>query len=113
VFNKLSIEERSKFSAETLTHVGGRISRQAPVKPGADEDIAAYIVVTFLVGTADDKPLFEKIHSTEELKLALERIAATSTEYLMTFELLWSPQEENDSLTYDELLTEYTDMIQI
>jgi len=113
VFNKLSIEERSKFSAETLTHVGGRIGRQAPVKPGSDEDIAAYIVVTLLVGTENDQPLFEKIHSTEELKEALERIAATSTEYLLTFELLWSPEHESDSLTYDELLTEYTDMIQI
>ncbi len=35
------------------------------------------------------------------------------SDYLMMFELIWSPQVETDSLTYDELLTEYTNMAQI
>lgn len=113
LFEQWSIAERSKFSAETLVNVGGKVRQQKPVRPDADEGTAAYIVVTLLVGTADDKPLFGEVRTTQELQTALERIAAVQADYLLVFELLWSPQEESDSLTYDELLTEYTEMRQL
>ncbi len=32
-------------------------------------------------------------------------------EYLMVFELIWSPQDASDSLTEEELLTEYSDLL--
>jgi uncharacterized membrane protein len=113
IFNQLSLRERSKFSAETLVNVGGSVRRKQALIPGLQEDPGAYIVVTLLLGTTDDKPLFKEVRSPETLKEALERVASVSPEYLMKFELLWSPQVEEDSLTYDELLTEYTDMVQI
>lgn len=112
-FNQLSMEERSKFSAETLTNVRGTVKRKEVEAPGLEEDPAAYIVVTLLVGTAYDKPLFKEILTAEEMKEALEKLASVPPDYLMTFELLWSPQVETDSLTYDELLTEYTKMVQV
>jgi uncharacterized membrane protein len=112
IFNRLSIEERSKLSVETLVNVGGRTSRQQ-VHPDPSEDPAAYIVVTLLVGTEDDKRLFGEVWSREALQQALKRIAAVTSNYLLKFELLWSPQLETDSLTYDELLSEYTTMVQI
>jgi len=113
LFNQLSLQERSNFSSETLTNVKGTIKQQEAVIPGLEEDPAAYIVVTLLVGTADDKPLFKEVRSAEALKAALEKVASVPPEYLFAFEVLWSPQVEEDSLTYDELLTEYTDMVQI
>lgn len=112
LFNQLSIEERAKFSVEALSNVGGRVSRRE-FKPPSDEDPAAYIVATLLLGTSDDKPLFDQVRTAEELQTVLEKIASLPAEQLQVFELLWSPQTENDSLTYDELLTEYTDMAQI
>jgi uncharacterized membrane protein len=111
LFNKLLISERSKFSSETLVNVGGKV-RRGTVKVAEDE-VAAYIVVTLLIGTAHDKPIFDQIHTIQDLQSALEKIAALPAEYLMVFELLWSPQESSDSLTYDELLTEYSDMLQL
>jgi uncharacterized membrane protein len=111
--NKLSIEQRRQLSAETLVNVGGSRQRSALKVSGLEEGPAAYIVVTFLVGTAHDKPLFDKIQSTEELQNALELLASLPAEYLMTFELIWSPQDASDSLTDDELLTEYSDLVQI
>ena len=113
LFNQISLQERSKFSAETLTNVKGAIKQKEAVIPGLEEDPAAYIVVTLLVGTADDKPLFKEVRSAETLKAALQRVASVPPDYLFAFEVLWSPQVEEDSLTYDELLTEYTDMVQI
>lgn len=112
LFNRFSIAERSKFSVETLTNVGGKVRRQE-FRSGPDEGPASYIVVTLLVGTADDKPLFGEIHNEHELRQALEKLAAIPPDYLLTFEVLWSPHEASDSLTYDELLTEYADMVQI
>lgn len=113
IFNRLSIEERSKLSVETLVNVGGQISRQQLVPGDPSEDPAAYIVVTLLIGTEDDKRLFGEVWSRGELQQALERIAAVPSDYLLKFELLWSPQAEIDSLTDDELLSEYTTMVQI
>lgn len=113
VFNQFSLEERSKFNEETLTNVKGAVKQKEAVIPGLEEDPAAYIVVTLLVGTADDKPLFKEVRTADALKAALQKVASVPVEYLFAFELLWSPQVEADSLTYEELLTEYTDMVQI
>ena len=113
LFEQLSIEERSKFSAETLSNVSGQVRQQA-VPKAEDDAPASYIVVTLVLGTADDQPLFnEKIRSTVELQAALKRLGSIPSDYLLVFELLWSPQEATDSLTYDELLTEYPDLVQI
>ncbi|NJR64758.1 MAG: DUF1517 domain-containing protein [Leptolyngbyaceae cyanobacterium CRU_2_3] len=113
LFEKISIEERSKFSTETLSNVGGRVRHQA-LPTNEDDAPASYIVVTLIVGTADDRLLFdEKIYDSQALKSALQRLGSIPADYLMVFELLWSPQDAADSLTYDELLTEYPGLVQI
>ncbi|WP_219898657.1 DUF1517 domain-containing protein [Phormidesmis priestleyi] len=112
LFSQNSIAERSNFSVETLTNVGGRVNTKT-FTPDPEEDPASYIVVTLIVGTADDKPLLSEVRTTEALKAALEKLASINPDYLMVFELLWSPQDKGDSLTYDELLTEYSGMMQI
>jgi uncharacterized membrane protein len=112
LFEKLSVIERSKFSAETLAKVGGRVRRQQ-LRPD-DDGPAAFIVVTLLIGTEDDRPIIDpQIRSTQELQAALQRIGAITPDYLLIYELLWSPQDASDSLTYDELLAEYPDLVQI
>ncbi len=112
VFEQLSIQERSKFSAETFSNVGGKI-RQNQSRPTPEGDPASYLVVTLILGTEDDKPLLGPIHSAEELRSALQQVAAITPDYLLVFELLWSPQESTDTLSYDDLLTQYSDMVQI
>jgi uncharacterized membrane protein len=112
LFERLSLEERSKFSMETLVNVGGEVRRQA-MSSGRDADPAAYIVVTLLVGTADDYPLIKTIHSTAELRQALQRLGAISPDYLLIYELLWTPQDESDSLSREELIALYPDLVQL
>ncbi|MCA1992542.1 MAG: DUF1517 domain-containing protein, partial [Coleofasciculus sp. S288] len=101
------------FSAETLSNIDGRIRQRSQIEPDSDEGPAAYIVVTLLMGTADDRPLFEPINSAEAMQEALQKVASMSSEYLMVFELLWSPQVETDTLTETELATEYGDLVAI
>jgi uncharacterized membrane protein len=113
VFNKLSLEERTKFSEETLVNVRGKVAQRSTAIASPDKDPSAYIVVTLLIGTEHDRPLFGEIKNTQELRQALEAIASIPASHLLVFELLWSPQADTDSLTYDELLTEYSNMIQI
>jgi len=112
LFEQWSIEERGKFTSETLVNVGGKIRRQT-LDLNPNDDPAAYIVVTLIVGTEDDRPLFGPIHTVEELKLALRRLGAVPPEYLAIYELLWTPQDPTDSLSREELLMGYADMVQV
>lgn len=112
IFKQLSVEERTKFSAETLTNIKGKI-RQTQQNSQPEEEPGRYIVVTLLIGTENDRPLFGNVFSTQDLKQALERIAAVPSEYLTAFELLWTPQSDTESLTYDEMLSEYAKMMQV
>lgn len=113
VFNQLIIGERSKLSAETLVNVGGRVTQKAIPELSEDEGPAAYIVVTLLIGTAHDQPLFTEIRDEVVLDQTLRDIASMKSDYLFTIELIWSPQDASDSLTYDELLSEYSELMQI
>ncbi len=111
VFKRLSIEERSKFSVETLSNVDGKIRQRPLVELDPNEKPADYIVVTLLIGTADDQPLFAPIDSLQAMQEALTKVASMRSEYLMVFELLWSPQVETDTLTEAELTKEYPDLV--
>lgn len=111
-FQKLCFQERSKFSNETLSNVEGQIQTR-PISSLSGDNPGCYVVITLLLGTADDKPLFGSIRSTDELKDALEQLSAMRSDYLMTFYLLWTPQQSGEGLSCDEMITEYTDLYRI
>ncbi|MEM8828371.1 MAG: DUF1517 domain-containing protein [Cyanobacteria bacterium P01_G01_bin.19] len=111
-FERLSITERSKFSRETLNNVDGKL-QTTQINCDQINRNQAYLVVTLIAGTADDKPLFEKIYVAEELKSALIKVASMRDDYLMKFELLWTPQQNNEYLTEEELLIEYSNLIML
>ena len=109
-FDRLSAIERSKFSSESLSNVDGKIKTRES-RDDDSEGFPAYVVVTLIVGTADDNPLFDKIYNSEDLKQSLLRLSAMREDYLMKFELLWTPQQDGQYLTDEELLIEYTEII--
>ena len=112
VFSKISFAERSKFSSESLSNVDGNVKTKETVSYDG-EDFSNYVVVTLILGTADDNPLFSKIHTEKQLKEVLLKLASMREDYLMKFELLWTPQKEGEYLTDDEFLMEYTNMIKL
>ena len=111
-FTELSLQERSKFSLETLSNVNGVVSTQ-PLPAIDPNQTAAYVVVTLLLGTENDNPLFGDIYTASVLRDVLQNITMMVPRYLLVCELLWSPQADRDSLTEQELATEYAELVAI
>lgn len=113
LYNQLLSQERAKFSAETLTNVNGVITRQPPAIATLQTTEPAYYVISLLLGTADDQPLFGDIYSASVLRDVLDDIRMMQTRYLMVFDVLWSPQDQRESLTEGDLSTEYPSLVRI
>jgi uncharacterized membrane protein len=113
LFETYSLAARQKFSAETLSNIQGNITQPEFMIDESETFAADYIVVTLLIGTAHDRPLFASIKSAAELKAALQTVAAMPPEYLLIFELLWSPQLPTDSLSASQFAQDYSDLIPI
>ena len=110
-FNQLSLAERSKFSAETLSNVNNQLRQGsnngsgAIVTSEAQED-SEYIIVTVVVG-AEGKLELPVINDSESLQQALRQIVALGGDRLLAIEVLWTPQAEGDTLTTDDILAQY------
>ncbi|KAK9909043.1 hypothetical protein WJX75_006440 [Coccomyxa subellipsoidea] len=105
-FNEMSVEERSKFKEETLVNVSGRSRRQRYSKGAGGSGVPEYIVVTILVA-ASGKLELPKITSQDQLVKALNRLASIREDQVMAVEVLWTPEDEDDTYSRDEMLLDY------
>jgi len=119
-FNSLVMSERSKLNTETLSNVGGRVlqGKTAASLPSEGslsiEDPSEYIVVTMLLAVAGDSlSKLPTLRSSEDLQAALSVIGSVPEDNLLAVEILWEPQSENYTLTNDEVLTVYPDLVRI
>ncbi len=119
-FNSLVMSERSKLNAEVLSNVGGRVlqGKTASVLPsqgGLDaEDPSEYIVVTLLLAVAGDAlSKLPPLRSSADLQAALSTIGSVPADNLLAVEVLWEPQSDAYTLTTDEVLTIYPNLVRI
>ena len=105
-FNEVSLEERSKLAQETLVNAGGKKRRTSSAAGGRDEGTNEFIVVTILVA-ADGLGKLPPIKSLEDLQTALRRLGAVRQGALQAVEVLWTPQEDGDTLTQQDLTQAY------
>uniref|UniRef100_A0A7N0TIA0 Myelin-associated oligodendrocyte basic protein n=1 Tax=Kalanchoe fedtschenkoi TaxID=63787 RepID=A0A7N0TIA0_KALFE len=105
-FNQLSIEERGKFDEETLVNVNN-IRRQSSPSQRSNGFTNEYIVVTILVA-AEGLHKLPSINGSKDLKEALQKLASIPASKILAVEVLWTPQNENDTLSERELLKDYT-----
>lgn len=110
-FNDFSLDERGKFEKETLVNVNAR-KKTASVGGAPSEETNDYILVTILAA-CDGGVKMPEITDSTELKTALKRLGAVRVEALQAVEVLWTPQEDGDSLTSDELLRDYPRLAQL
>ncbi|XP_047092137.1 uncharacterized protein LOC124703949 [Lolium rigidum] len=104
-FNQLSIEERGKFDEETLVNVNS-IKRQKAGSQRSSGFSNEYIVITILVA-AEGVHKIPTINSSSDLKTALQTLGGVPSSKILAVEVLWTPQNENDTLSERELLEDY------
>ncbi|KAK1644671.1 hypothetical protein QYE76_062476 [Lolium multiflorum] len=104
-FNQLSIEERGKFDEETLVNVNS-IKRQKAGNQRSSGFSNEYIVITILVA-AEGVHKIPTINSSSDLKTALQTLGGVPSSKILAVEVLWTPQNENDTLSERELLEDY------
>jgi len=119
-FNSLVMSERSKLNTEVLSNVGGRVlqGKTAVSLPSEGslslEDPSEYIVVTILLAVSGDSlSKLPTLRSSEDLTSALSAIGSVPEDNLLAVEILWEPQSEDYTLTNDEVLTIYPDLVRI
>ncbi|GGA26413.1 hypothetical protein CYANOKiyG1_42400 [Okeania sp. KiyG1] len=83
IFEQLSFAERCKFEVNTVDD---------------NVEVDSHILVTLLLGTEDDYPLFGEVNDGESLKQTLKELGKVTPDYLLVFELLWTPVTESDRL---------------
>ncbi|CAI9271888.1 unnamed protein product [Lactuca saligna] len=106
LFNQLCIDERSKFDEETLVNVNN-IRKQSATTQRSNDFNAEYIVITIVVAAGGIHKL-PPINSSAKLKEALQNLATIPSSSVKAVEVLWTPQDENDTLTKQEYLEDYS-----
>lgn len=117
-FNQLSLTERSKFTAETLSNIdsvisgaetkalGGESAGEIQLKP---EENGEYIVATVIVGATGNLKLPE-INDSDSLRQALQQVGSVGSDRLLAVEVLWTPQADGDTLAADDILAYYPNL---
>lgn len=114
-FNEMSLAERGKVREETLVNVAG-IRREGGFKgkgtPGpassvpGDEEL---IVVTVIVASKGRFKL-PAVRSGAELREALSTLGAVPSDGVLGVEVLWTPQDPQDSYSRSELMLDFPDL---
>ncbi|NEP88018.1 MAG: DUF1517 domain-containing protein [Okeania sp. SIO2C2] len=76
IFEQFSFAERCKFEVNTVDD---------------NVEVDSHILVTLLLGTEDDYPLFAEVNNRESFKQTLKELGKVTPDYLLVFELLWTP----------------------
>ncbi len=117
VFNQLSLNERGKFTTETLSKVNNQL-RQADSNPAlnstgelatVEQERAEYIIVTLLVAATRSLEL-PKINGESDLRQALQTLGSLDASAIVAIEAIWTPQANGDALTTDDILAYYPDL---
>ena len=130
-FRARSRVERQSFDVESLVNESGNIHCQdvipAVLMTATEEqthkiedkvigealDQDKYLVVTFLLGTTHQSQILYDAGSTDELQRRLTQLAHLSPFRLLKYELLWSPQNQHETITAEALGTKYPKLLPI
>ncbi|GJN39804.1 hypothetical protein PR202_gb28946 [Eleusine coracana subsp. coracana] len=126
-FDKISIEERSKFDEETMYNLEG-IKRKKSYSKKLDGFRNEYIVLTILIAAdgalklpdirnyGDLKAVVEKLNSIQQQqqqslfipsKLGWGKLNSIPATQIQGIQVLWTPQDESDVLSEERLLEDY------
>jgi uncharacterized membrane protein len=109
-FNQAVNQERSKLSEELTVNVDGtrrqiRTRRRSPAT-----EVGQSLVVTLIVATG--YPEFTTSHtpSFKEMEATLQRLGTLLAADLLGLEVMWTPENPDDTLTEDDLIAVYPEL---
>ena len=110
-FNRLSLTERSKLSAELTSNFAGQLLSEntSTIKAGEASETNEYIAVTLLIASSSRINLNKSI-SSEQIKESLRILGAIPSNELIALEVIWQPEGEGDVLSSEELVTTYPNL---
>ena len=116
-FNNISIRERGKFQRETISKFGGVDysdggRTQAESSKYDKATVAVVTIVLLIDGDSTSKALSRKVNSIRDVEDALSRIASDSKadNCLRGAEILWTPEERDDTLTMRDVFADYSSL---
>jgi uncharacterized membrane protein len=110
LFNEAISRERIKLSEEVTTNIEG-MRRQTPRRGSANTaEVGQYIVVTLIVATGFSAFTEYRTPSLNDMDDTLQRLGTLLAADILGLEVIWSPEDPEDTLTEDELLAEYPEL---
>jgi uncharacterized membrane protein len=113
-FNSLTMQARSKLSYETISNVGGikQIDTEHLPSPADAIPPGDYVVVILIV--ASSAPLhLRPARTADEIREQLAEIAAAAGSNLEAVQVIWQPDSTEESLSRDDLMTMYPELVPI
>ncbi|MEO0928068.1 MAG: DUF1517 domain-containing protein [Cyanobacteria bacterium J06643_13] len=108
-FDLISYRERNKISSEKPSFIN--YSRNFSSQDYKQN--YSYVVVTLILCTSHEAPLFEAINTKEQLLRELIKLGRMKQDTVIKLELLWNPQQEDLYISNDQLLVEYGEMTRL
>lgn len=75
-------------------------------QPGDD-----WMCITMVVAAEAKLDLPKSIYSLQDLEKALNKIGSVGADDLLAYELLWTPQAEDDAYTKEELIQDFPNLV--
>ncbi|CAM0910820.1 unnamed protein product [Alopecurus aequalis] len=108
-FDRISVQERSKFDEETLSNWNG-VKRKKNYSMKTDGSRNEYVVVTILVAADGKMDLPEAIRSAADLDAVAAKLDSTPESDLRGVRILWTPQDADDVLSEERIRKEYPNL---
>ena len=113
VFESAVTRARSRYQVDTFSAEGGKVRRsEAPAGTGSD-GIMEYLVISFVVGTTQPLALPSKLTDRKSLEDALFQLSSVPATQLAALEVVWTPGDPNDSLTRDDLMASFPEIVML
>lgn len=112
-FQTLAATERTRLSAEVISNVNNHKQSSGLAASSELDNPSEYIVVTLLVAASGKIEMPAKVRNAEQLQQALTGLAGIPGDRLLALEILWEPQSLQYTLTSDEVLTVYPDLVRL
>jgi uncharacterized membrane protein len=107
--NGVSLSERSRFQVERVRVADGRAARsEAPAEEG--KEALELVVVTLVAATRTPLERFKAVTTVADLTALLSELGGVPPTGLLGLEVIWTPADENDSMTESDVMTTYPEL---